>query len=139
MIGLLKRIFAWWHQSTLGTSFTLWRSRARLVGEDDQGNRYYEEGGAKGSFPEGGRRRWVVYHGVAEGSRIPPEWHGWLHHTWDVPPTEEPLVVRKFEKPHLPNMTGTAMAYRPHGSIAVAGQPGDESKKEYEAWSPDET
>jgi len=137
MIGLLKRIFSWWHQSTIGTGFTLWKAKARLVGEDDQGNRYFEEGGDKASFPEGGKRRWVVYHGVAEGSRIPPEWHGWLHHTWDKPPTEDPVPVKKFEKAHLPNMTGTAMAYRPKGSISVAGTPGDEAKKDYEAWSPD--
>lgn len=137
MIGLLKRIFTWWHQSTIGTGFTLWKAKARLVGEDGQGNRYFEEGGEEGSFPEGGRRRWVVYHGVAEGSRIPPEWHGWLHHTWDEPPTVDPVPVKKFEKPHLPNMTGTPLAYRPKGSIAVAGQPGDEDKKDYEAWSPD--
>lgn len=137
MIGLLKRIFTWWHQSTIGTGLTLWKGQAQLVGEDDQGNRYYEEGRGKGSFPEGGRRRWVVYHGVAEGSRIPPEWHGWLHHTWDEPPTKAALTVQKFEKQHLPNMTGTALAYRPKGSISVAGTPGDESTKDYEAWSPD--
>lgn len=137
MIGLLKRVFTWWHQSTIGTGFTLWKAKARLVGEDAQGNSYFEEGGDKASFPEGGKRRWVVYHGVAEGSRIPPEWHGWLHHTWEEPPTVDPVPVKKFEKPHLPNMTGTPLAYRPKGSIAVAGQPGEGAKKDYEAWSPD--
>ncbi|MEE4209495.1 MAG: NADH:ubiquinone oxidoreductase subunit NDUFA12 [Parvularcula sp.] len=136
MIGVLKRIFTWWHQSTIGTGFTLWKGKARLVGTDFQGNRYYEEGGPTGSFPEGGRRRWVVYHGVAEGSRIPPEWHGWLHHIWADPPTVDPVPVKRFEKPHLPNMSGTPLAYRPHGSIAVAGEPAPE-KKDYEAWSPD--
>jgi NADH:ubiquinone oxidoreductase subunit len=136
MINLLKRIFTWWHQSTIGTGLTLWQKKARFIGEDHQGNRYYEEGGAKGSFPEGGRRRWVVYHGVAEGSRIPAEWHGWLHHTWEEPPTVAPVPVKKFEKPHLPNLSGTPLAYRPHGSISVAGEPAPE-KKDYEAWSPE--
>ncbi|GGY41936.1 NADH:ubiquinone oxidoreductase subunit NDUFA12 [Parvularcula lutaonensis] len=135
MIGLLKRIFTWWHQSTIGTGFTLWKAKARLVGEDFEGNRYFEEGG-EGSFPEGGKRRWVVYHGHAEGSRVPPEWHGWLHHIWDEPPTVNPPEVKKFEKPHLPNMTGTPLAYRPHGSISVASRPQPE-QKDYEAWSPD--
>ena len=32
MINLLKRVFTWWHQSTIGTGFTLWKSKARLVG-----------------------------------------------------------------------------------------------------------
>ncbi|MEM9810060.1 MAG: NADH:ubiquinone oxidoreductase subunit NDUFA12 [Pseudomonadota bacterium] len=135
MISFLKRFFTWWHQSTLGTGLTLWKKGAQLVGTDEQGNRYFEESG-EGTFPEGGRRRWVVYHGHAEGSRIPPEWHGWLHRTWDEPPTEQPPVVQKFEIPFLPNMTGTPLAYRPEGSISVAHAP-HEQKKEYEAWSPD--
>lgn len=137
MIGFLKRVFTWWHQSTLGAGFTMWKAGAKLVGEDGQGNRYFEESG-EGTFPEGGKRRWVVYHGHAEGSRVPPEWHGWLHRIWDEPPTVNPVPVQKFEKPYLPNMTGTPLAYRPKGSIAVAGQPGDQSKKDYEAWSPDD-
>ena len=140
MIDLLKRIFSWWHSATLGTSFTLWRRKARLVGEDEQGNRYYEEGG-EGSFADGRRRRWVIYHGVAEGSRVPPDWHGWLHHIWDEPPTVAPLPRRKFEKQHLPNMSGTPLAYAPKGSLrriepdAVDGQP--KVDQDYEAWSPD--
>ena len=32
-------------------------------------------------------RRWVLYNGEAEASRIPPAWHGWMHHRTDVPPT----------------------------------------------------
>ncbi|MEO1040753.1 MAG: NADH:ubiquinone oxidoreductase subunit NDUFA12 [Pseudomonadota bacterium] len=139
MIGILKRTFSWWHQATWGTSFSMWQKKARLVGEDDQGNRYFEETG-EGSYPEGGRRRWVIYHGHAEGSRVPPEWHGWLHHTWDEPPTEKALAVKKFETPYLPNMTGTPMAYHPSGSLflspkAEASTPS--AKKDYEAWSPD--
>ena len=136
MIGLLKRIFTWWHQSTIGTGWTLFKAGAELVVTDEQGNRYFQEKG-EGTFPEGGKRRWVIYHGHAEGSRVPPEWHGWLHRIWDEPPSQSNLTVQKFEKGHLPNMTGTPLAYRPKGSISVAGTPGDESKKEYEAWSPD--
>lgn len=136
MIEILKRTFSWWHKATWGTSLTLWRAKARRVGEDEQGNAYYEEGG-KPSFPDGRRRRWVIYHGVAEASRVPPDWHGWLHHMWEEPPTELPLPLKKFEKLHLPNMTGTPLAYRPAGSLARATNTG-RRHEEYDAWSPDE-
>lgn len=135
MFEFIKRIFVWWHDSTLGTSLTMWQRKARLVGEDEQGNKYYEETG-KATFPDGRYRRWVVYHGVAEGSRVTPDWHGWLHHSWDEPPTDQPLPRKKFEQPYLPNMTGTPLAYRPKGSLAHGPEAANVAK-DYEAWSPD--
>ena len=36
---MLSQLFTWWNSTTFGTSFTLWRKKARLVGEDEQGNR----------------------------------------------------------------------------------------------------
>jgi NADH:ubiquinone oxidoreductase subunit len=130
---MFKQLFAWWDSTTFGTSFTLFSRRARLVGKDEQGNRYFEE--PKASGPNGQIRRWVVYHGVAEPSRVPPDWHGWLHHTFDAPPTVEPLRRRPWEQDHLPNMTGTPLAYRPPGSLAKnpAGAP-----SVYEAWTPED-
>lgn len=130
---MLAQLFTWWNSTTFGTSFTLWRRGARLVGRDEQGNRYFEESAP--SMPGGGKRRWVVYHGVAEASRVPPDWHGWLHHTFDEPPTVAPLLRRKWEKDHVPNMTGTPLAYHPPGSLVTgAAAP---VAKDYEAWSPE--
>ncbi|HBK91550.1 MAG TPA: NADH:ubiquinone oxidoreductase subunit NDUFA12, partial [Parvularcula sp.] len=70
----------------------------------------------------------------AEASRVTPDWHGWLHHTFEEPPTAAPLKRRAFEQDHVPNMTGTPLAYRPPGSLArsASGVPAG-----YEAWSPD--
>ena len=130
---MLKQLFAWWDTTTYGTSFTLWRRRARLVGKDEQGNRYFEEKRASG--PDGNRRRWVVYHGVAEGSRVPPDWHGWMHQTFEDPPTVAPLRRRAFETDHLPNMTGTPLAYHPPGSLSHDGDKA--AARDYEAWSPE--
>ena len=133
---MFKRIFAWWDTATYGTLFTLWRRGAKLIGEDVQGNRYFEEG-RKPSFSDGRRRRWVIYHGVAEPSRVPPDWHGWLHHSLDQPPTVAPLTRQDFEKNHLPNMTGTPLAYHPKGSLHHVGK-GAPQAGDYEAWSPEE-
>ena len=90
---MLAQLFTWWNSTTFGTSFTLWRRGARLVGRDEQGNRYFEE--KEPSMPGGGKRRWVVYHGVAEASRVPADWHGWLHHTFEEPPTVAPAGARQ--------------------------------------------
>ena len=39
---------------------------------------------------------------------MPPSWFGWLHHTVDISPTDEKVNPRPWEKPHRPNLTGTA-------------------------------
>lgn len=130
---MLKQLFTWWDSTTYSTSLTLWRRGARLVGKDEQGNRYFEEKDPSG--PDGNKRRWVVYHGVAEGSRVPPDWHGWMHHTFEEPPTTAPLRRRSWEKDHVPNMTGTPLAYHPPGSLVGAG--GKAPAPDYEAWAPD--
>ena len=83
-------------------------------GTDALGNKYYR---SKRKHGDGRERRWVIYNGYAEPSTVPPSWHGWLHHTVDVPPTEQNYKPPAWQKPHRPNMTGTADAYRPAGSI----------------------
>ncbi len=38
---VLAKLFSWWSGATIGTMFTV-AKRGRLVGTDEQGNRYYE-------------------------------------------------------------------------------------------------
>ena len=59
--------------------------------QDEFGNRYYRTRGGKIDPTLLMERRWVIYNGEAEASSMPPSWHGWMHHTVDVPPTEETL------------------------------------------------
>ena len=130
---MLDRIFAWWNSATLGTSFTLWRRGAEPVGKDEQGNRYFEEKTPSGA--NGVRRRWIIYHGIADPSRVSSDWHGWLHHTYEDPPTIKPLTRQSWEADHLPNMTGTPLAHRPKGSLShQSGEGGLDDG--YEAWTP---
>ena len=68
-------------------------------------------------------------------TKVPADWHGWLHHTFDKPPTEQPLLRRAWEIDHKPNMTGTPEAYRPQGSLAEGGERA-KSSGDYEAWKP---
>jgi NADH:ubiquinone oxidoreductase subunit len=58
-----------------------------------------------------------------------------MHHTFEEPPTVTPLKRRAFEKDHLPNMTGTPLAYHPPGSLSHAGAA---PKQDYEAWTPEQ-
>jgi NADH:ubiquinone oxidoreductase subunit len=124
ILNTILRSVTWWNSQTWGTQFYTWR-KGEKVGEDDQGNVFYKS-------KEG--RRWVVFNGETEASRVSPEWHGWLHFTWDEPPTEKPLPRKAWEKPHQENLTGTSAAYAPAGSLRKA-KPADRS--DYEAWAPE--
>lgn len=125
IINGFLRLVTWWNGQTLGTQIYTAR-KGVSVGEDAQGNRFYETRDAK--------RRWVIYNGEVEASRISPEWHGWLHHTFDAPPSKEPLKHKPWEKPHQENLTGTPLAYAPPGSIR---RPEPVSRADYEAWQPE--
>ena len=130
---MLGKIFSWTNGATLGTLFTI-AKRGTLIGTDENGNRYYQSRDTQ-SY-DGRHRRWVVYEGYAEASKVSPDWHGWLHYTFDEPPTVAPLVRRKWEKDHRPNMTGTPLAWRPQGSLANEGtRPA--ATGDYEAWKPE--
>lgn len=133
MIRFLKTLFTWWNGATLGIHFTILR-RGLLVGRDDYGNTYYEAKDASDSY-DGRKRRWVTFTGYAEASKVPPEWHGWLHHTFVEPPTTAPLPRRIWEKDHRPNLTGTIHAYKPKGAISRGGER-QRATGDYEAWKP---
>lgn len=99
--------------------------RGRLVGKDDQGNTYYED---KKALRYGKPRRWVIYKGRAEASKVPAPWHGWLHFTTPEPP--EPYTPYPWQKEHIPNLTGTPYAHKPKSLKGITPQ------KDYEAWKP---
>jgi NADH:ubiquinone oxidoreductase subunit len=134
MKQFLLKFFTWWSGQTFGTQLWTWRF-GELVGNDEQGNRYYRTRGGKIDPTLGFERRWVVYNGYAEASKVPPSWHGWLHHTVDVPPTEENYTPRDWQKPHIPNMTGTPAAYRPSGSTLASGRR-PKATGDYQPWTP---
>lgn len=131
---VLKSIFTWWNGAAFGARFHIGR-RGVLVGSDDYGNKYYEARDASDSY-DGRKRRWVIYNGYAEASKVPADWHGWLRYTFDEPPTREPLPRRAYEKDHLPNLTGTVHAWRPKGSLTRGGER-QRATGDYEAWTPE--
>lgn len=133
--ALLANIFTWWTGSgTIGTILTI-GSRGRHVGTDEFGNRYFEDRTAKNVYDPGRKRRWVLYKGYADASKIPPDWHGWMHYTYDEPPSQAPLPRKAWEKPHLPNFSGTPFAQFPPGSLNAEAERSP-TTGDYEAWKP---
>lgn len=124
-IKSILRLFTWWNGQTLNTQLFTWRKGVK-VGEDDQGNIYYTNRDKS--------KRWVIYNGETEASRISADWHGWLHQTFDETPTERPMQHKVWEKPHAKNLTGSALAYAPAGSIRNTTP---SERRDYEAWSPE--
>jgi NADH:ubiquinone oxidoreductase subunit len=103
----------------------------KFVGQDQFGNRYYR---SKWAGANKRARRWVVYKGEAEASKIPPMWHGWMHYLTDSVPAEKPEEY-SWQKMHVPNVTGTDLAYRPPGHI-LSGGVRKKATGDYEAWQP---
>jgi NADH:ubiquinone oxidoreductase subunit len=79
----------------------------------------------------------VIYDGANDSSRVPPGWNAWLRGTIDDSPSKSLPESRSWAKAPEPNLTGTAQAYRPSGSMngldVRAAATGD-----YEAWKPDQ-
>ena len=105
----------------------------RKIGTDRFGTRYYESrADMAGGY--GRKRRWAIYpNGGRESTVVPPEWHGWLHHTTAAPLPEAKLYPWQAE--HQPNLTGTALAYRPPGHDSQGGKRAV-STADYQAWTP---
>lgn len=121
------------HLSQFGTLMQTCLSGVE-AGRDSSGNRYYRSR----RVPKGQReKRWVIYAGEPEASKVPPEWHIWLHHTAEAPLPEDGSFHKPWQKPHQPNLTGTPGAYYPPGHTLEGGKRA-KATGDYEAWRPEE-
>ena len=113
--------------------------RGEFVGTDALGNRYYRERKPRKRVATLMReKRWVRYAGGIDGSKTPPLWNAWLHHGRDDVPTQAEFdAAPDWVKPHQENLSGTAQAYRPKGSL-VTGTARAPAAGDYEPWSPSE-
>ena len=91
------------------------------IGSDEFGNEYFQNKRGK---------RFVSYKGIAEPSKIPSEWHGWIHYSTNIVPVNINTHRFSWQKIHLPNLTGTKGAHSPKNSIVK------KTNAEYEAWNP---
>ncbi len=70
-------------------------------------------------------KRYVLYNGIKDPSKIPPDYSSWLMGNVDDIFT---LQTRTWVKEHLPNLSGTKLAYQPKNE-------GSETRKQ-QAWKP---
>ena len=126
------KLLTWWDGATIGTALFS-ALNGEHVGTDAQGNTYYR---AKKKLPDGRERRWVIYNGANDASRVPAEWHGWLHGSYDELPESHLAPAKIWELDYSPNATGTAAAYRPQGALERGGRRAP-ATGDYEAWTPD--
>ena len=120
MVNFLKQIFTWWHRQTVAT----WISAifdGKFVGKDQFGNKYYSN--SKG-------KRWVIYKNNIESSKIPPEWHLWIHNLTINKPSDK-INSFSWQKKYEENLTGTVRAHKPEGSLINDLK---KNMKKYETW-----
>ena len=117
MLTIFKEIFTWWNQQTLGTRIQIFFF-GKFVGKDYMGNKYYQSKLG---------RRWIVYNGEVEASKIPNEWYSWMHYINNNIENNHKTKKYKWQKEHLPNQTGTEKSYHPKKNK-------DAHKKKYNSW-----
>ena len=127
-MGLFANAFTWWNGASWGTALFS-RRHGEEAGRDAAGNIYFRH-------RKDPARRWVIYDGANDSSRVPPGWNAWLRGTIaDVPDKALP-ERRAFEQPPQANITGTDDAFRPSGSLTRSGvRPA--ASGDYQAWKPD--
>jgi NADH:ubiquinone oxidoreductase subunit len=130
-MSFLGSIFTWWNGASIGTRLYGLRGMTKM-GSDALGNAYYEGG----SDTAGRKRRWVIYDGPNDASRVPPEWFSWLHHQVEGVPDQALPPPRAWQKPAVANRTGTPLAYRPMGALEKGGRRAS-ATGDYEAWTPE--
>ncbi len=119
MLTFIKEILTWWNRQTIGTRLhTIFFGK--FVGEDEFGNKYYENKKRK--------KRWVIYKGEIEATKIPVEWYSWMHSIKNKIEDTHDLKKYDWQLKHSSNLTGTDKAYNPQKNQ-------DANKKKYKSWN----
>ena len=121
---ILKEIFTWWHNQTVGTRIWSFLNGYK-VGEDIFGHVYLRN--------KNDTKRWVLYDGDVDSTKVPPEWNAWLRYTSNIIPTLQKKYA--WEKEHKKNQTGSKNLYNPSASVLNSSN-NKKKKSEYESWSP---
>ena len=72
---------------------------------------------------------YFIFNTEVEATKIPPEWHAWIHHLIKEVPTKAEFLKYEWQKDHQENKTGTKEAYSPNKYKV-------QTKADYESWRP---
>ena len=119
---MFKIIFSWWNRQTFGTLLNTLIFGVK-VGVDDFGNTYYRN--------KSDTKRWVIYNDVIDASKIPPEWHSWMHRLIKTTPDKIKFTNYQWQKKYSEKLTGTSKSYNPNTKNK------NFKNKKYKSWQPD--
>jgi NADH:ubiquinone oxidoreductase subunit len=102
----------------------------KYVGFDDYGNKYFE---LKSSDAFGRKKRVCIYSGVVEATKIPSEWHSWMHYKSDAPNIEKKHF---WQVMHLPSLTGTKFRFTNTNPNSEVKKEYSQTPSRYSAWRP---
>lgn len=92
----------------------------QYIDTDAFGNSYYQ------TIKTQKIKRWVIYNGICDPSKIPADWRAWLSFMQNLPP-------KKNQNNWTPNTTGTNFAQNQITSIENTPQT---ALNYYDSWSP---
>ena len=132
-LRVLSRLGPW------GALKTLYKQRTmkvgQLMGRDTNGNEYYEN---RTEYAHG-QHRWVVYSGnksfyEVDASTVTPDWHAWLHHITEAPPTATTLGSTAGT-PNQAIAAGSSAPYeRSLGGVVTANPPPNTTQVRPRGW-----
>ena len=72
---------------------------------------------------------------MPEASKVPPGWHGWLHHNNNNIPNNQTNQEYHWQRQHLPNLSGTVHLKLPTKYI-YKSKNDTNNETQYNAWAP---
>ncbi len=78
----------------------------------------------------------MIYEGANDASRVPPEWHGWLHGSYDGVPESYLPPARIWKWTTRPTPPEPLPPIARMGALERGGQRAA-ATGDYEAWTPD--
>ena len=123
--SLFLETFTWWNNQTIGSRIYTFL-KGKKVGIDEKCNKFYVH-------RKNNKKRWIIYNGLMDASKVPALWHDWLHYRTNEIPNESDKNLNWY-KMHKENTTGTEEAYSP--DLSKNNEP-KILKKNYEPWNPE--
>ncbi len=95
----------------------------KYQGKDYFGNKYYQHKTKK--------KRWVIYKGFEEASKVPAKWDAWLRYVSQNTPESKNSKEKTNDSNHIPNTTGTKYTNTLYKEF-------EQRSKRYSSWKPEQ-
>ena len=109
------------------------------VGEDEYGNQFFE---LKRTDYLGRKKRYCLYNGIPEASKISPEWHPFMHYQIEAKDVKTTFKQYKWQKSAVPDATLSQKKYLPrhhflyNKNLSIYESKGAKSPFKTTIWAP---